>query len=142
MVKPPVERDTSGVDTQTEAAESSGAGFKEAPKCRRRPRGGVRRKKKHEGGKSAQADLNPRKHGAEPVSLQRPSAKTHKVSQAKVAAAKLAERSSKAAVAKRVSASKTRSDFVDRREELLKPVKAFGDHVRFLPSIPATDVVS
>ena len=46
----------------------------------------------------------------------------------------------KATAAKRVSASKERSDFVGQREELMRPVKASGDRVRFLSSIPATDV--
>ena len=135
------------VSTPAETAESRAAyltcesGFTEVPpKRKRRQRDGVAHLKKHEGGKSAPADSNPRKHGAEPVSLPRQSAKTHKVSQAKVAVSKLAERASKAAAAKRVSASKARATFVSRREELLKPVKAFGDHVGFLPSIPATEV--
>ena len=97
--RPTVERDTSSVDTPTETAESGG--FQDAPKRRRRQRSGVGRKRKHGGGKSAQADSNPSKHGAEPA--------------------------------------KARHEFVGQREELMKPVKAFGDRVRFLPSIPATD---
>ena len=58
----------------------------------------------------------------------------------KVAATKVAERLSKAATAKIVSDAKARHEFVGAREELMKPVYAFGDRVRFLPSIPATDV--
>ena len=127
---------TSSVDTPTETAESGG--FQNAPKRRRRQRGGVRRKR-HGGGKSAQADPNPSKHGTEPVSLSRPPAKTQKVSQVKVAATKIAEKMSKAAAAKIVTAAKARHEFVSKREELMKPVRAFGDRVRFLPSIPATD---
>ena len=88
------------------------------------------------GGKSAQADSNPSKHGAAPVSLSRPPAKTQKVLQVKVAPAKVAEKLSKAATAKIVSDAKARHEFVGSREELMKPV---GDRVRFLPSIPATD---
>ena len=57
----------------------------------------------------------------------------------KVAATKIAEKMSKAAAAKIVTAAKARHEFVSQREELMKPVRAFGDRVRFLPSIPATD---
>ena len=101
--RPTVERDTSSVDTPTETAESGG--FQDAPKRRRGQRGGVGRKRLG-GGKSALADSNPRKHGTEPVSLLRPPAKTQKVSQAKVAASKIAKKLSKAAAAKRVSRQK------------------------------------
>ena len=58
--RPTVELDTLSVDTPTETAESGG--FQDAPKRRRRPRGGVGHKK-HGGGKSALADSNPCKHG-------------------------------------------------------------------------------
>ena len=57
----------------------------------------------------------------------------------KVAATKIAEKMSKAAAARIVSAAKARHEFVGRREELMKPVNAFGDRIRFLPSIPATE---
>ena len=57
----------------------------------------------------------------------------------KVAATKIAEIMSKAAAARIVTAVKARHEFVSQREELMKPVKAFGDRVRFLPSIPATE---
>jgi len=57
----------------------------------------------------------------------------------KVAATKIAEKMSRAAAARIVSAAKARHEFVGRREELMKPVNAFGDRVRFLPSIPATE---
>ena len=48
--RPTVKRDTSSVDTPTEIAESGG--FQDAPKRRRRHRGGVGRKR-HGGVKSA-----------------------------------------------------------------------------------------
>ena len=57
----------------------------------------------------------------------------------KVAATKIAEKMSRAAAARIVSAAKARHEFVGQREELMKPVKAFRDRIRFLPSIPATD---
>ena len=112
--RPTVERNTSSVDTPTETAESGG--FQDAPKRRQRQRGGVGRKRKHGGGKSAQAYSNPSKHGAAPVSLTRPPAKTQKVSQVKAAATKIAEKMSKAAAAKIVTAAKRRVTNLSARE--------------------------
>ena len=112
MEEPHAEQDTLCVSTPAETAESRTAyltcesGFEAAPK-RKHKRGGVaHRKKAHEGGKSAPADLNQHKHGAEPVSLQMPSAKTQKVLQKKLAASKLAERASKATGLRPASALK------------------------------------
>ena len=127
--RPTVERDTSSVDTPTETAD--------APKRRRRQRGGVRRK-----GTEGESPLRPtliRANMEQRQKRKRPPAKTQKVSQVKVAATKIAERLSKAATAKIVSDAKARHKFVSSREKLMKPVRAFGDRVRFLPSIPATD---
>ena len=92
----------------------------------------------YDGGKFAPADSNPCKHGAEPVSLQRPCAKTKKVLEKRLAMSKLAERASKATGIRRAGALKAPQGFMTQREESMKPVKAFGDRCRFLPSIPAT----
>ena len=68
--------------------------FEAAPKRKHRC-AGVQNRKSHKRGVFAQADSCPHKHGAETVSLDRPSAKTQKVSQARVATSKLEESVSK-----------------------------------------------
>jgi len=125
-------------------AESASGFDVVAPKRNCGSRGGVRRcGKLHKGGVAAPADLYPRRHGADVVDLLRPSGKTQKVSQTTIAAVKIAEKASKAASTKRTGAIfKLRQNFVTRREELMRPVRAFADHVRFLPSIPATATVA
>ena len=57
-----------------------------------------------------------------------------------LAASKLAERASKAVGLRHAGALKSRLTCLNHREELLKPVKAFGDRIKYLPLIPFSAV--
>jgi len=105
-----------------------------ASKLKMRRRGGKARK--HKGGVPAPADLQARRHGNAPVSLNQQPLRTSKVHRAKVADAKVAEKSQ--ASAKPSVLSKDRQTFVAHRAELMKHVRAFGDHLGYLPSIPTS----
>ena len=91
---------------------------------------------------AALSNLHPRRYGAAVVDLSRLSGKTQKVSQVKIAASKITEKASKAVGSKKSGVTfKSCQNFVTQREELLRPVRAFADRIRFLPSIPATATV-
>ena len=78
------------------------------------------------------ADLNPRKHGVVPVSLNMLPLKTTKVSRAKL------QGQGHARVKSVPASSIDRQAFLAQRVELMGPVRAFGDRVSFLPSLPST----
>ena len=88
----------------------------------------------------APAEVQPRRHGAALVNLNQPASRTNKVSQDKVAVAKSAEKKLQASQ-KQPAFWHEKQNFLTRREELIKPVKAFGDCIGYLPSIPTTVAV-
>jgi len=89
-------------------------------------------------GVSSPADLNPRKHGVQPVSLISFPAKTVKVSRGKSVATSAAQGQGSTSVKSAAAPSVDRQAFLARRVDLMGPVTDFGDRVGYLPSLPAS----
>ena len=87
--------------------------------------------KKHKWAVPDPDELQPRKHRAESVNLNQPPSRTKKASQAKFAAAKHTEKKLRASLKQPVFSNERKASFACR-EELMTPVRAFGDRVGYL----------
>ena len=109
-------------------------GFKDVTS--KRIRGGPHKRGK--GGNPAPADINPRKHGVEVQKCNTLSSKTSRVPAKKVASTRTSTRADQARSQALSDSDRAKKVFVGRREELMRPFQAFGDRVRYLPSVPAS----
>ena len=89
-------------------------------------------------GVSNPADLNMHKHGVQPVSLNTLLAKTSKVSRIKSAVIHVAQGQGRTSVKSAAAPSVDMQAFLAHRVDLMEPVRAFGDGVGYLPSLPAS----
>lgn len=95
------------------------------------------RERKHKSGVSSPGDLNPRQYGVTPVSLNTLPSKTTR-SRVKTASAPAARGKGRASVTNVPAVSVDKQTFRTRRGDLMGPVRAFGDRIGYLPSLPVT----